>query len=476
MSVIRATRADVIWSYVGTLVSMTSGFVLLPMLLYFLTAEELGLWYVFLAINGLSQLFEFGFSPTFARNIVYCVSGAREVTSTGHGETDSTGEIDWHLLRTLLRTARLIYGAIGILTLLGVVTVGTVYVTHVATAVDPETLWPSWVVFCFSVFLNMYYLYCLVELRGVGDVAGENRAKTLGKIAQLAVTAVLLLLGFGLLGAAIGLLVNGVLLRFLAKAMFARHSDIVEGMASDDARVDREEIAAVLKGVSGISWRDGVVQVALYGSTQATSIVASLFLGLAETGTYSIMMQFANAMCGFACSFVKSYYPMFQSAYARDDLPTMRRITERGVSAYWALIVAGAAGISLIVLPLLPFIKPGTDVNVPFFLLIAMYMALLNNHSVFCNLIISMNEIPYMTAYIASAVAGIAASAALASSGWGMWGLVLGQMVAQLAYDNWRWPLYVTRWLGVTFPKLMSNGLGYWLGCVRGVRRRAGRG
>ena len=63
---IKATKADVIWGYCGTILSMASGFILLPMLLFFLSGEELGLWYVFVAISNLTLLFEFGFNPAFS--------------------------------------------------------------------------------------------------------------------------------------------------------------------------------------------------------------------------------------------------------------------------------------------------------------------------------------------------------------------------------------------------------------------------
>lgn len=39
----RTKRSDVIWNYVGTVVSMASGFVLLPLLMRFLSGDELGL-------------------------------------------------------------------------------------------------------------------------------------------------------------------------------------------------------------------------------------------------------------------------------------------------------------------------------------------------------------------------------------------------------------------------------------------------
>lgn len=71
-----ASKWDIIWNYIGTLFSLSSSFILLPFVLIFLSPSELGLWYVFLAVNGLVSMFDFGFDPTFARNIAYAWSGA----------------------------------------------------------------------------------------------------------------------------------------------------------------------------------------------------------------------------------------------------------------------------------------------------------------------------------------------------------------------------------------------------------------
>ena len=53
---IATTHSDVTWNYVGTIVSMASGFVLLPLLMHFLNDEELGLWYVYVAVSNLATL------------------------------------------------------------------------------------------------------------------------------------------------------------------------------------------------------------------------------------------------------------------------------------------------------------------------------------------------------------------------------------------------------------------------------------
>lgn len=463
-------RTDVVWNYIGTVVSMASGFVLLPLLLVFLSADELGLWYVFLAVSNLTLLFEFGFNPTFARNIVYVVNGARRLARRGCDVSSVEAGIDWHLLKTVMRTSKRVYAAIAILSFVLVATLGSFYIARIAQGLEGVGHWVSWGIFCVSIFLNLYYLYFMTYLRGVGDIAGENRAKTYAKCAQLALSAILLMMGFGLVGASIGFLVNGLLLRILARRSFRKHREIVDGLAGDSTVVSKGDFKNCLSSISFIAWRDGVVQLSGYASTQATSIVCSLFLSLAETGTYSVLLQLGNAVCSLASAYARSCLPMFQSAYAQEDVQTQRSVVERGTAVYWVLFLVGTVGVLTVIFPLLPVFKPGLVVSVPVFAVLSLYLALWNQHSMYCCFIVSRNEIPYMGGYLVSAILGIALSVALMQcAGWGIWGLIIGQMAVQLSFNNWYWPRYVVKTLGTTYFFSFAKGVDW---CWRSLSRR----
>ena len=60
---------DIVWSYLGALLSMAANIVMIPFLVYYLDENLLGLWYVFCSIGAMTALFDFGFATTFARNI-----------------------------------------------------------------------------------------------------------------------------------------------------------------------------------------------------------------------------------------------------------------------------------------------------------------------------------------------------------------------------------------------------------------------
>lgn len=460
---IETTNADVIWNYIGTIVSMASNFVLLPLLMRFLSPEELGLWYVYVAISNLAMLFDFGFNPTFARNIVYVVSGARRLTSEGCDASSIEAGIDWHLLNVVITTTRLVFAAIAIVVTFFLSTIGSVYIETVSSTMSGSGKWISWAIFCISVFLNLFFLYSTTLLRGYGDIAGENRTKTLAKLSQLVISAVLLASGFGLVGASLGYLANGLLLRVFASIQLRHHTDIASGRASDTEKPNRKDICDVLATVGHLAWKDGLVQIASYASTQAMSIVSSLTLGLAETGTYSVLLQLGNAVYNFASAYPKSFFPAFQSASASNDRERQVRIVARGVTAYWALFLFGMVGVSVVILPILALIRPGFDPNVSLFLGVCLYLGFWNHHCIFCNYIIGMNEVPYMGGYVGAAVIGTVLAFILSGPyGMGAWGLVLGQGFSQACYNNWKWPMYLCRKIGTTYHALLRRGIRMW--------------
>lgn len=443
--------------------SMAGSFLLLPLLIYFLTEEELGLWYVFIAVSSFASLLEFGFTPTFSRNIVYCVTGVNKLSKQGFDSMSDSRSVNWHLLRTVLRTSKIIYAVIAVIALLLSATIGTSYVKYISSGLSSNDSFVAWSIFVIAIFMNLYFLYGFTFLRGLGDIEGENKAKAFARIAQIALSAALLFCGFGLIGASLGFLVNGLMMRVLSTYYFKRHKDIQEGMKNDETPISMSEIKSVFNAIYFTAWRDGVVTVAWFGSTQAMTIICSLFLGLSETGTYSVMLQLATAVYNVSSAYIRSFFPAWQAASVEHDTVRQRNIVSRGISCYYAGFLIGTLAVILIVFPLLPIIRSSFVVDIPLYLGLSVYVFLLNQHSIFCSLIVGTNRIPYFKGYIVAAVAGIALSSVLCGIlQLGAWGLVLGQALPQLVYNNWKWPRFVLKELNTNIGETLWDGFAWW--------------
>lgn len=255
--------------------------------------------------------------------------------------------------------------------------------------------------------------------------------------------------------------------------IFKSHKDVQRGLSSDISPIRRAEMKEVLGTVSFVAWRDGVVSLAWYGATQAMSLLCSAFLGLAETATYSVMLQFATAAHNFSSVYMHTYLPSFQSAYVKGDRQRQRDSVDRGMSCYLLMFLICTLSVTLVVLPILPLFKSDFICNPTLYLGLSVYCFLLNQHSLYCQFIVSMNEIPYFKAYLASTVAGVMLTCLLCGwMHWGAWGLILGQAIPQLCYNNWHWPQYVYKKIGGTYIQSISTGTRWFVKNITEVCKR----
>lgn len=463
MNKVVATKADVIWGYIGTFLSMFSSFLLLPFLVKFLTGEELGLWYVYTALASFALMFEFGFNPTLARNITYVIGGAKDLHNVGKMPCERDYGVNWKLLNTVISASKMVYVIIALALIPILLVPGSIYIAYVSSNVDTFVVWSSWLVFVVAIVTNIAFLWPLTVLRGYGDIAGENRARALARLVQLVLTIIMLNAGTGLLGAALGYFSFSLTQRFVSVVLIKRHKEIESGRQSVSTKPSMQDIVEVLRTVGGIAWRDGVVSFSNYATTQAISIISSLFLGLTATGVYSMALQLSNAVVNLSSVFPKTYFPTIQAAYARGDIEAQRRNVGVGIVAYWFFFAVSSVAVVTISVPLVALIKPGTEMDPILMLAMCLYMGLWNHHSIFCNYIVGMNEIPYMASFLASGAAGIVLACVLCGVfDWGAWGILVGQAIAQGVYNNWKWPQYLCKKLDTTYMRLMKEGVLVW--------------
>ena len=120
-------KKDVIWNYAATFLKIAASSLLLPFILRLMSAETVGIWTVFITINSLISIFDFGFNPAFTRNVTYIFSGIRKLEVEGFSTIGLTknNEIDYGLLKGLIKAMQWFYFRTAGLFFLLVSTLGT---------------------------------------------------------------------------------------------------------------------------------------------------------------------------------------------------------------------------------------------------------------------------------------------------------------------------------------------------------------
>lgn len=455
---INLSQKDVIWSYIGTIMSMGANLLMLPFLMYYLDEDMLGLWYVFASIGAIATLFDFGFAVTFARNITYCWSGAKELKKEDVAFTENS-EPDYILMKKVLSACKYIYAILAGAALLLLLAFGTSYILYVSRAIDGYRPIIAWIIYAIAAFLNLYYGYYASFLRGVGAVDRANKNTVYARGIQIILTVLMLASGGGIIGASVAYLAYGTVFRLLGKYHFYKYKGIGGKLKEINERINRSQLVELFKVVWHNAWRDGTISVCNYFCNQASTFICSLYLPLAETGVYSIGVQIASAIAQIAGTLYIAYQPELQSAYISCNKEKMKKMMSLIVMSFFYLFVIGTVGFITVGIPLLRIVKPSTVVSVPVLLGLCVYQMILKYRNCYTSYFSCTNRILYMNGFITSAVMCVLFSFVfIGSLKLGTEGLILAQIISQAIYNIWKWPYKANQELGLTSKDLFVIG------------------
>lgn len=458
---IRSTKSDVIWSYIGIIMSMGSNFMLLPFLMRFIDSELLGLWYVYLSIGGIVTLFDFGFNPTLARNVTYCWSGAKQLNEEGVVQTQGS-KPNYMLLKKVIGTCKAIYLVISLAALIVMLSIGSVYIYYVSEEVFDRTVIISWLIYVVAVFFNLYYGYFATFLRGVGAVSKYNKINVLARLVQIIISIFLLILGYGIIAVSLAYLLYGFLLRIFSKQAFYKYENIGNRIEEIEEKTSMAEMKQLFKVVWHNAWKDGLVALAHYCASQASTLIASLFLTLTDTGIYSISVQLITAIATIAAGLYTAYQPVMQSAYVNKERDECKRLMSVSMLEFFAIFWIGTIVLVTIGIPMLKWIQPSNTYDISIILGIALYTFFYKRQSYYASFISNTNHVPYVKAYVLSSIAGVICSVVMVYYlQMGVWGLILGQFIPQFIYNVWKWPNEVYKMLDTTWRNFVMVGIKY---------------
>ncbi len=430
--------------------------ILLPFILYYLSADELGLWYIFASINALIALLDFGFNATITRNVVYVWSGAKGINALGVAD-DGNGDVAPTLFKSVLRTCKLIYLGISLAALLLMTTFGTAYIISVGGG-----QWiTSWFVYGTGVLLNLYFGYAEAWLRGIGAVGDNYKAISFSKLTQLVFTVVLLMLGFGLLGASVGYLASCLVLRFLLMKYFRKRDAVRSVLMRATASPALSDLLALLKSMWHNAWRDGLVTLSMYLSTQANTLICSYCLGLTSTGSYGLAVQITTAIANCACVWYTTSQPRIQSMVVERRGKEIGQAFSVSMLVYYILSMVLYAAFLVVGIPLVRLIRPGMNIDVAMCTMVCLYMLLYRGTTQFASLISNYNEIPYMPAFVSTSAVSVVGSFLFAESGFGLWSLVVPPLIVLCAYNLWRWPSVALKKMELGWDEFARIGIAF---------------
>lgn len=451
------SRNDVIWSYLAQFFSVFSGLVTLPLILKLLTPDEVGLNYLLLSLGSLVALFDFGFAPQFARSLSYVYGGAQSLEKEGINTQNNTS-LNLKLLVNLILTAKFIYKRIAFLVLFVMLTLGTLYIYKVTDGFNKiNNILEIWVLYSFSVFFNLYYSYYTSLLMGKGMIKESKKANFFSKLAYIIFTYIFLFSGLGLFGVVLANFLFPFISRYISnRYFFTKEFKLnISGIT-----ITKNEKIILFKTIWYNSKKLGLVFVGTYAINKLSIFLAGIYLNLSEIGSYGLMIQIYSLLFVMSNMLFTIHQPRFSSMRAKGEKNELIKEFSLTTYTFYILFIIGSFSIIYLAPFLLRLI--GSSTILPTTIILVTYSIVLlleGNHSIFASIIVTDNKVPFV---VPSLIAGFSIALGdfiiLKYSSLSILGLVLVQGVVQLAYANWKWPIYALKTLEISFSSFYFIG------------------
>ena len=426
-----------------------AGVLLLPFILHKMPQETVGIWNIFQTITALVLLLDFGFRPTFARNISYIFSGVKMLQRDGVLHTDADATVDYGLLKGTLTAMRRFYRWMAIVVFAVLATAGTAYFYYILQKYsgDHRDAMIAWVLLIAINCYNLYTFYYDALLTGKGYVTRAQQINMLGQTVYVGLAIGLIYAGLGLTAIVASQLVSTVIRRVLTYRVFFTPA-LTAQLTTAEAKEPKEILTAITPNAVKI----GLTQLGGFLVNKSAILIGSVFLTLEQVGCYGITLLVMDILARCATVPYQSYMPKLAQCRAENDLNGLRRYYL--ICTGSLLLVYLLGGITWIFLGdwALGLIHSQTHF-VPTLMLCAMLLisTLEQNHALSAGFIMADNKIPF---FIPSLVSGAATVLLLwlflSPLQMGIWGLILAPGIAQLAYQNWKWPSVVIKELWET--------------------------
>ena len=431
-------KKEIIWSYAGTAFMIGAGVILLPFILHKMPQETVGIWNIFQTITALVLLLDFGFRPSFARNISYIFSGVKTLQKDGVAHTTSDAAVDYGLLKGTLIAMRRFYRWMALAVLGILATAGTAYFWYILQKYsgDRQDALIAWILLIGINCYNLYTFYYEALLTGKGYVKRNQQINMFGQAVYIGLAIGLIYAGLGLTAIVASQLVSTIIRRVLTYRVFFTKdlkAHLIEAVA--------QEPKQILGTITPNAIKIGLTQLGGFLVNKSAVLIGSAFLSLEEVACYGITMQVMDILARCATVFYQSYMPKLAQCRAEKDLTGLKRYYLLCTGSLLLVYILG--GVVWIFLGnwALDLISSQTHFVPTVMLLVMLIISTLeHNHAVSAGFIMADNKIPF---FIPSLVSGAATVLLLwiflGPLHWGIWGLILAPGLAQLAYQNWKW-------------------------------------
>lgn len=457
--IMQINRTDVIWNYAATFLKIAASSLLLPFILKVMPPETVGIWSVFITINALNSIFDFGFNAAFTRNLTYVFSGIQKLEVTGFSalNKNQATSVDYGLLKGVISSMKWFYTRISIIYFLLLSTLGTWYIhTLIKDYHGNHTeVYIAWALLCTINTVNIGTVYYDSLLQGRGLVKKSKQILIISQLVYLAIAVVLIYAGKGLIAVVAAQASSVIIVRWLShRFFFTQELSRTLNKATERPRNE------ILKAVYPNAVKIGLTTLGGVLVQRSALVIGSLYLTLEEIASYGITLQVVNLIGGLASVYTLTYQAKIVHMRVLSNTDSIKKIYIKGQYILLATFLAG--GLSLLVAGdwALDLINSKTRLLPPMLTLLALFLSLeQTNLSVAGNILSTKNIVPFFRASIISGlaiIAGLLICFEFFSAG--ITAMLVIPLMTDFAYQAWKWPSDVIKDLKIVYSDFFKFG------------------
>ena len=439
MAVENIGKRDLIWATLATLFRIGSGVLLFPLVLNMLPSETVGVWTIFTSVTMIIGIMDFGFSPSFARNIAYIFSGVRSLKRDGHECVDATdAQIDYNLLKRTIRAMQYFYSRMALILFAFLSIVGTFYIYTLMQnyAGDVREIYFAWAIVCVVNSYNLYTLYYDALLNGRGLIKRKNQIVLIGNVAYLSLAVLLLLCGFGLIAIVSAQLVSVLIIRTLSYKSFYSNE-----ITSNLAAVEEVDYKDILRAIMPNALKLGLASLGGFLTFRLSTFVGPLFISLSDMASFGITLQLLAVVSSLALLYTNVYLPKVFQWRVERNVALIRKTFYISTLLVFVIFLCGGIAIDLLGNWALNLLGSQTQLlSGALFVFLVIHYYLETNMVNSTEYLLAKNEVPFYKRYLVSGCITVFLLFLLVGYfDWGLWGVIAASMISQSVLQYWKW-------------------------------------
>ena len=448
-------RQDIIWNYAATFLKIGSSVLLLPFILRMMSTEMVGVWTIFMTITAFVNMFDFGFNPSFTRNVTSVFSGVKKLQKEGYEEINNKiTTIDFGLLKGLILSMRWFYVRVSIIIFLFMATVGTYYIVNVLKKYngDISEVYISWIVLIILNTYRVFTFYYDALLLGKGLVKRSKQIQIIGQSAYLIIASLLIIYGYGLLAIVSAQSISIIIVRLLSHRSFY-NLELKNQIRSTTAKGKKEVLNAIYPNAIKV----GLTSIGAFLTGRASIIIGSLYLSLDQIASYGITIQFIAIIAALGGTYLSTYNPKIVKFQVEKNNTAIKELFLKGQILLFLTYLFCGLGLILLGNWTLNFIGSKTSLISQSFIALALIISFLeSNHAMAASILLTKNEVPFFKAALLSGIATIIfLYIFLDLASLGVLAIILAPGIVQLLYQNWKWPMIVYSDLKISLKDIL---------------------